>query len=456
MPLVFPLLVLALATLGLVRLWEPFLSWYYQWAWWSYVFAADALNKRLSGRSLLRDTPRQFAFLALASIVYWTFFEALNLRLGNWYYVMDHPARAARWLGGAVAFATVLPGILETEALIANLGLLRRVSVPRLRIGVSGERVFVGIGLAGAALPMLWPERFFWMVWAIAFFLLEPWNRRQAKWSVLRDLEAGDAAGTVRALLAGLGCGFLWETWNYWARTKWIYTVPGFEELKLFEMPLLGFLGFPPFALGSLVFASALLELRRRASRLPPGRLRALRLTGWGAAALSTLVVFDAADRISVDSTYVPVAELRTLPEDDRRALAGAGLASTERLLRALDDENGLRQYAETTHLSRERLLAAREHVALVMHHGLGESRALELARLGVTTRADLSQFTPESLASLMAAGSRGPARFLGRRVRVWLHGSGLEGSARTGSLHPRLSMRSCDPMLRLGQPVRG
>ena len=32
-------------------------------------------------------------------------------------------------------------------------------------------------------------------------------------------------------------------------RAKWIYTVPGLSDWKLFEMPVLGFLGFPPFAL---------------------------------------------------------------------------------------------------------------------------------------------------------------------------------------------------------------
>jgi hypothetical protein len=34
-----------------------------------------------------------------------------------------------------------------------------------------------------------------------------------------------------------------------WATTKWIYTFPfpWLRELKLFEMPLVGFLGFPAF-----------------------------------------------------------------------------------------------------------------------------------------------------------------------------------------------------------------
>jgi hypothetical protein len=40
----------------------------------------------------------------------------------------------------------------------------------------------------------------------------------------------------------------LWEFWNYWARAKWHYAVPIMEQLKIFEMPVPGYLGFPAFA----------------------------------------------------------------------------------------------------------------------------------------------------------------------------------------------------------------
>ncbi len=48
---------------------------------------------------------------------------------------------------------------------------------------------------------------------------------------------------------SGLICGVLWEFWNYWARSKWHYAVPIMEHVKIFEMPVPGYLGFPPFAL---------------------------------------------------------------------------------------------------------------------------------------------------------------------------------------------------------------
>jgi hypothetical protein len=41
----------------------------------------------------------------------------------------------------------------------------------------------------------------------------------------------------------------LWEFWNYWAVSRWTYTVPyQLFGWKVFEMPALGYLGYPPFA----------------------------------------------------------------------------------------------------------------------------------------------------------------------------------------------------------------
>ena len=53
-------------------------------------------------------------------------------------------------------------------------------------------------------------------------------------------------------LAAGFICGLLWEFWNYWATAKWTYELAflgPLEDIRYFEMPVAGLLGFPPFAL---------------------------------------------------------------------------------------------------------------------------------------------------------------------------------------------------------------
>jgi hypothetical protein len=407
--------VFALATLGLALLVEPVPSWYYHLAWWSYIVAVDDLNRRGGGRSLLRDRRRRLLRLAGVSVAWWTLFEVLNLRLGNWYYVMDDPRRAVRWLGGAVAFATVLPGIAVTLACVERRGWLRAVAVPPLAWSAGRDRACAVLGALSLALLLWQPRYFFPLAWAWTVLLIEPWNRRHARRSYLRDLVRGEAGPLCQALLAGLICGLLWETWNYWARTKWIYTVPFLERLKLFEMPLLGFLGFPPFAvacLGLIRFLQAVGERWR-----PRGPLEAV---AWAGLSAATALAFVATEGATVDSYYVPVRALRVIEPRVRQRLADLGLGSPEKVQRALGSEAGLETWSRRSGLGRRELEQARAAAELVTHRGLGEGRARELGAIGVASVADLRRWRADELArQLRARGAASP--FLERRARVWV-----------------------------------
>ena len=59
---------------------------------------------------------------------------------------------------------------------------------------------------------------------------------------------ARDWRRLLSLLASGLSVAFF-GVWNYWALTKWTYTVPYLGDIKIFEMPVLGYLGFPPFAI---------------------------------------------------------------------------------------------------------------------------------------------------------------------------------------------------------------
>jgi hypothetical protein len=71
--------------------------------------------------------------------------------------------------------------------------------------------------------------------------------------SLYRDWESGDWSRTLQLLAASAIGGLLWEFWNMWAYTKWVYIFPPGLAAKYFEMPVLGFLGFLPFALDYFV-----------------------------------------------------------------------------------------------------------------------------------------------------------------------------------------------------------
>ncbi len=235
---------------------EPFATWLYPLAWYPTLALLEAAVASRGGRFFFGRP----AFLASAlgwSVPFWLFFELLNLRLENWYYVFLPRDGVARWLGIALSFATVIPAILLTERLADSLGIAdtlrtRRVRMPR-------GRVLPALGALLLALALAWPRAFFPLVWGGVFLVVDPWILRRAPArSLLGDLERGRPSRIVRLLTAGLAVGLLWEAFNLGARGKWIYTVPGFEDFKLFEMPALGFLGFPFFALEAFAVWQAL------------------------------------------------------------------------------------------------------------------------------------------------------------------------------------------------------
>ncbi len=222
-------------------------------AWTGYIFLADALVATLQGHSRLTRAPLQFLGLAFWSVPLWLIFEAYNLRLKNWAYV---GVPVDEWIaipGYAWAFATIWPAIFETSDLIRALGIFRSEARHAWRPSRLPRAIFLSVGVIFLIVPLVVPEALarylFGAVWIGFILLLDPLNYLWGGRSLLRELESGRASTVYSLLLAGWVCGIVWEFWNYWAASRWVYIFPIWQQSKIFEMPLPGFLGFPPFAL---------------------------------------------------------------------------------------------------------------------------------------------------------------------------------------------------------------
>jgi len=236
-------------------------------AWTGYLLVIDAAVWSLRGESRLANSPRQFLSLAFWSVPLWLVFEAYNLRMENWSYVGLPENLLVRGVGYGWSFATIWPAILETADLIEALGVfpaLERARAPLRPVTLFS--IFLP-GLLCVTVPLLVPrpigQYLFGPVWVGFALLLDPLNYCLRGRSLLRDFEAGRTSTFYSLLLASLICGILWEFWNFWAAAKWVYVFPILQDWKIFEMPLPGYLGFPPFAVECFVMYEFLRTVRR-------------------------------------------------------------------------------------------------------------------------------------------------------------------------------------------------
>jgi len=251
--------------------------WFTPLVWTGYVLFVDALAARLTGRSYLTTDRVEGVLVGLASVGGWWLFEWYNAprfwrggadAAGLWWrYQGLEPNLFLRRLGYDWSFATIFPALFLT-ATVLRARVFRRVRVRPWRPPRATLRALVVVGAVAAVLPLVVVSA--WLVplvWAAFTLLLEPLNARAGRPSWLADLGRGDASRLAALLAAGVVCGALWEFWNYWAATKWTYSVPYLGHVKVLEMPVLGYLGFPPFALECFAMYH---WLRGRLGAVPP------------------------------------------------------------------------------------------------------------------------------------------------------------------------------------------
>lgn len=252
--------------------------WFTPIVWTGYILLVDALVHKLKGRSLLVNDRLEFLLVAIISIASWWLFELYNApRFWNsnlelwWHYHNLEPNLWLRRIGYDWAFATITPALLETADLFQATIFKGQQNAAPIKIGKSILVVLIVLGGIGVLVPLVWPSQWFApIIWLSFIILVDPINAWRGSESITSDLARGDWRRLFALLLSGFVCGFLWESWNYWALAKWTYTVPYFGNIKIFEMPVLGYLGFPPFAVECWViyiFVRSLLQPNTRTHR---------------------------------------------------------------------------------------------------------------------------------------------------------------------------------------------
>lgn len=233
---------------------EPFAKWYFPIIWFGYIFLIDALVFKLRKHSLLHNDKAQFIFLLLLSAVIWWIYELVNILISNWgYYNYGTPHLGFSIHGfiiGTLSFSTVLPAFFETFELFKSLHLFSHAHLKK-KHNITKRFLFgmIGFGIFCLITPIIMPKIFYPFIWLSFFFILDPINYLHKQPSIIGHLKDKKMQIPLLLMLSGITLGFLWEFWNYWAVMKWTYDIPFLGFLKIFEMPVLGYLGYLPFAL---------------------------------------------------------------------------------------------------------------------------------------------------------------------------------------------------------------
>jgi hypothetical protein len=238
---------------------QPLQSWTFAFLWLSYIFAMNAMTHRRCGACLLTHEPCYFVALFPASATFWWYFEYLNRFVQNWYYSGIEDFSPSRYiLHATFAFATVLPAVMSTMAFLKSFPRLRRdntgidgLAEPS-RVGSLFILLLSSLGLMGIS---VWPDYLYPLIWILPILILESLLRLFGAegplmkiWNRQRDLLG-------LAMVSALVCGLFWEMWNYYSSPKWVYSIPYVHRFLIFEMPVLGYLGYLPFGLECLAVA---------------------------------------------------------------------------------------------------------------------------------------------------------------------------------------------------------
>lgn len=375
-------------------------EWLYLLTWVPVLALLDLLVRRLGGESLLAR--RDLGAMVWWSAVIWLVFEAVNLRIQNWYYVNVPRSLPLRWLGTLVAFGTVVPAVFLPERLLARAGAWRRLRGRPMVVRRGHMWIAFAAGWVMLAAVIACPRAFFPLTWGAVWFIADPLlYRRRPDLALIGDLTRGDWSRITRLLVAGLIAGGIWEGLNIGARTKWIYTVPYLEEIKLFEMPLFGFVGFTAFAL-EIWSVYHLLRLYGRHMKFVVSSV------------IFALLVLAGMDRWTVSSTRPRVAELPGVTEQVAERLAAAGVGDVFQIAQTPPAEIRGRTRLDVGVARR-----VHEGARLAALRGIGAKHAAALVAGGIPSVEALARAQPGEVWAI--ARRPGDARPTRAEVRVWL-----------------------------------
>lgn len=255
------------------------ISWFISWTripviyehpffplWLGYILTANGISEVLFGESLIKRMRWNFIFLFIISIPMWWYFEFFNNFLQNWHYILGRPVSPLEFnIRASIDFSTVIPAVLSAAFLFKGvISKIKNYQFKGFEMKKINLYLILLLGIITLVLMPVFPKQLFPLVWISPFLIIDVINYFLGFPSLFKQLSLGKGINVISVALGTLFTGFWWEMWNFYSMPKWYYTIPYLGFNKVFEMPILGYLGYLFFGLEVLSFTYFAIGITRR------------------------------------------------------------------------------------------------------------------------------------------------------------------------------------------------
>ena len=226
-------------------------DWTFFPLWLGYCLTVDAIVFKRKGTSLIKRNVKKYILLFVISAPVWWLFELFNSVTQNWFYDgKQYFTDLQFFLLASLSFSTVIPAVFGTSELAGTFQWIRNLNtLKKIKPTDNLLRLFVVLGIITLILEIISPQIFYPLIWITVYFLIEPVNIKMHNRNLLKFTREGNWQLVFSLWIGCLICAFFWEMWNYYSYPRWYYHLPMVNFLHVFEMPLLGYIGYIPFSL---------------------------------------------------------------------------------------------------------------------------------------------------------------------------------------------------------------
>jgi hypothetical protein len=239
---------------------------------WGFTLMLDGwVYVRTGGHSMVAKKPQAVIAIGAAAISGWLQFEYFNFFVDeSWYYPKGDLIPPAEFVVYSVIGTSGLfiPAIQWYHLLRTYDAFNYKYSAgPKLAFPKWLQWVILISAAVGMFVAPFFPDDLFFILWYSPLVILSIILTWLKIWTPFTPIKNGDWSYMVLLALSYLIQGFLFECWNYmsgkhmpdgslisYSPDYWIYSIPYVSKYHIFEMPLLGFMGYLPFGVYCVVW----------------------------------------------------------------------------------------------------------------------------------------------------------------------------------------------------------